>query len=81
MEAIAATLYITGFIKEAKHYLDQFSWGHSFIELNEELLDIYSNCTDSKSIVEAEAKYLEEAEKEQPQSKPGIIKYSNIYDF
>ncbi|KAF7284967.1 18S rRNA aminocarboxypropyltransferase [Rhynchophorus ferrugineus] len=59
VEAIAATMYITGFKKEAKFYLDKFSWGHSFLELNDELLEIYSNCSDSQSVVLEQTKYIE----------------------
>ena len=33
-EAIAATLYITGFKEEARQVLDKFKWGESFIKLN-----------------------------------------------
>lgn len=63
VEAIAATMYITGFKKEARFYLDKFSWGHSFLELNDELLEIYSNCTDSQSVVQEQTKYIEREQK------------------
>lgn len=61
VEAIAATLMITGFKQEAVWYLSKFSWGHAFLELNEELLDRYSKCKDSKDVLEVQNKYLEEA--------------------
>lgn len=38
VEAIAAALYIADLKDEAKFYLSKFTWGHSFIELNEELV-------------------------------------------
>lgn len=63
VEAVAATMYITGFKKEARFYLDKFSWGHSFLELNEELLEIYSRCTDSQSVVQEQALYIEKEQK------------------
>ncbi|ETN60789.1 hypothetical protein AND_007615 [Anopheles darlingi] len=59
VEAIAATMYITGYKKEALWYLNKFSWGHAFVELNEELLDIYAGCANSQEILEAQKKYLE----------------------
>ena len=42
-EAVAATLYITGFKDEARYIMDGFKWGHSFIELNFDLLEGYSS--------------------------------------
>ncbi|XP_053694917.1 18S rRNA aminocarboxypropyltransferase [Sabethes cyaneus] len=65
VEAIAATMYITGFKEEAIWYLNKFSWGHSFLTLNQELLDSYANCQNSKEILEVQNKYLEKAEAEQ----------------
>ncbi|XP_077290212.1 18S rRNA aminocarboxypropyltransferase [Arctopsyche grandis] len=58
VEAIAATMYITGHKQEAEFYLSKFSWGHSFLSLNGELLESYSKCTDSSSVVEEQQKYL-----------------------
>ncbi|KRT78386.1 hypothetical protein AMK59_8708, partial [Oryctes borbonicus] len=54
VEAIAATMYIVGYRELAEHYLNKFSWGHSFIDLNKELLDIYAKCKDSKSVIAAQ---------------------------
>ncbi|KAL3283473.1 hypothetical protein HHI36_006614 [Cryptolaemus montrouzieri] len=65
VEALAAAMYIVGHKTNAKYYLDKFSWGHSFLDLNEELLNLYASCTNSASVVEAQNKYLEDAEKEQ----------------
>merc|ERR1712018_589326 len=42
VEALAAAMYITGFKKEAEFYMDKFSWGPSFIDLNKEYLERYS---------------------------------------
>lgn len=64
VEAIAAAMYITGMKQEAIWYLSKFSWGHAFIELNIELLDKYSECKDSKEILEVQNKFLEEARTE-----------------
>ena len=52
MEAILATLFITGFLEAANFYLDKFSWEHSFLEVNEELLENYVFCATSEDIVE-----------------------------
>lgn len=63
VEAIAAALMITGLKDEAKFFLSKFSWGHSFLELNEELLELYSKCQSSKEILEVQQKYLEDNQK------------------
>lgn len=57
-------MYITGYKDEALWYLNKFSWGHSFVELNQELLDAYAACKNSAEILEAQNKYLEKAEAE-----------------
>lgn len=62
VEAIAAAMYITGLKDEANFYLSKFSWGHAFIELNQELLDIYAKCKSSAEIIESQNAYLEKAQ-------------------
>ncbi|KAK2582845.1 hypothetical protein KPH14_008930 [Odynerus spinipes] len=64
VEAIAATLIITGFPEEANFYLGKFSWGHSFLELNKELLESYAACTNSEEIIAAQEKFLIDARQE-----------------
>lgn len=64
VEAIAAAMMISGLKEEAKFYLSKFSWGHSFLELNEELLELYSKCKSSEEILEVQQKYLDDNEKE-----------------
>jgi len=41
-EAIAASLFILGFKQEALDLLDKFKWGHTFYDLNQNLLEEYS---------------------------------------
>ncbi|XP_017756808.1 PREDICTED: ribosome biogenesis protein TSR3 homolog [Eufriesea mexicana] len=64
VEAIAATLIITGFPEEAKFYLGKFSWGHSFLKLNDELLKKYSLCTSAEEIISTQEKFLIDAKEE-----------------
>lgn len=64
VEAIAATLIITGFSEEANFYLGKFSWGHSFLELNKELLEKYAACTNAEEIIAAQEKFLKDARQE-----------------
>jgi len=41
-EALSASLFILGFKEDALAILDKFKWGHTFYELNQNLLDEYS---------------------------------------
>lgn len=51
VEALAGALYISGFKDEAKKLLSIFVWGHTFLELNANLLENYSLAKDSADIV------------------------------
>ena len=42
-EAMSAALFILGFKQDALNLLDKFKWGHTFYELNQNLLEEYSN--------------------------------------
>ncbi len=41
-EAISDSLFIMGFKKDALELLNKFKWGHTFYDLNQNLLDEYS---------------------------------------
>ena len=62
-EAVSAVLYITGFKEQAENIMDGFKWGHTFIELNEELLEAYSNVENSAEVVEIQNEFLKSHEK------------------
>jgi pre-rRNA-processing protein TSR3 len=51
VEALAGALYIAGFRDEAKKLLSIFIWGHTFLELNHELLENYASARDSTEII------------------------------
>lgn len=40
-EALSASLFILGFKEQSLALLDKFKWGHTFYELNQNLLDEY----------------------------------------
>lgn len=51
VEALAAALYIAGFKDEASRLLSIFKWGHTFIELNEVMLESYAKAKNSNDVV------------------------------
>ena len=60
VEAISATLYITRFKDEARELLDGFKWGHTFLELNHDLLEAYSEADTSAEVVKVQNEVLSE---------------------
>ena len=64
VEALAASFYIVGYKDLASYYLSKFSWGTSFIDINKELLDKYSECSNGEEVLEIQNKYLETLKKE-----------------
>lgn len=71
VEAFAATLYITGFKEEAEDLLALFNWGKAFIDVNRELLELYSNCESSEEVVKVQNEYIEKCEKEREEHRNG----------
>eukprot|EP00026_Physarum_polycephalum_P004614 Phypoly_transcript_04636.p2 GENE.Phypoly_transcript_04636~~Phypoly_transcript_04636.p2 ORF type:complete len:325 (-),score=38.78 Phypoly_transcript_04636:1153-2127(-) len=64
-EAIAATLYITGFQPLASRVMDKFKWGHAFFSVNKNLLDKYAQAQTSTEVVKIQNEYIEMCENEQ----------------
>jgi pre-rRNA-processing protein TSR3 len=62
VEAIAGALYIAGFRDEAKKLLSIFTWGHTFLELNADLLETYAGAKDSAEIVKMQSMLGRKAE-------------------
>ena len=50
VEAISASLFILGFSQQGLELLDKFKWGHTFYELNQNLLHDYANAKDENEI-------------------------------
>ncbi|TGZ66187.1 hypothetical protein CRM22_005455 [Opisthorchis felineus] len=76
-EALAAGLYILNRPAQAIQLLDKFSWGHSFITLNQQLLDAYSHCSTSEELLEAQAQFMDKPKPDRGLSTPQS--YSDIY--
>jgi pre-rRNA-processing protein TSR3 len=58
VEAFAAALYILGHQDHAKEILNKFKWGHTFLELNFELLEAYSEARDSKEVISIQEEFI-----------------------
>lgn len=69
VEAIAACLAIVGHVDWAAELLSRFSWGLTFLKINEELLQLYQKCTDSESVQKAQDEWLEKLEQEAKERK------------
>ncbi|MFC6989650.1 DUF367 family protein [Haloplanus sp. GCM10025708] len=59
VEALAAALVIFGHRDHAERVLAKFTWGETFLELNEEPLRRYAACEDSGEVVEIQQEYLD----------------------
>ena len=58
LEALAATLYITGFKGEAKRLLSLYKWGETFLNLNKNLLKEYSKTRSEEDVLRVEENYF-----------------------
>jgi len=59
VEAFAAALHILGESEQAKRVLAKFTWGETFLELNEEPLRRYGECDTSSEVVAIQQEYLD----------------------
>ncbi len=50
VEAISASLFILGFKDQSMGLLNKFKWGHTFYDLNQNLLNEYSNLENESQI-------------------------------
>ena len=57
-EALAGALYILGEKKLAANIMVKFKWGHTFLELNANLLDDYSNAETQGQMMQTEQEYF-----------------------
>lgn len=57
-EALAGALYIMGEKKVAEEIMNKFKWGHTFLELNANLLEDYSNAETQEQIAQVEQEYF-----------------------
>jgi len=57
-EALAGALYIMGDKELATEIMDKFKWGHTFLELNSNLLEDYANAQTKGQIEQLEKEYF-----------------------
>ncbi len=58
LEALAAALYLTGFVNQARRLLSLFKWGETFLTLNREPLESYSTANTLAEMTAVEAEYF-----------------------
>jgi pre-rRNA-processing protein TSR3 len=58
LEAVAGALYIMGVKEHAKKLLSLYKWGETFLTLNFDLLEDYSNAKDIAEIENVEKQYF-----------------------
>lgn len=56
-ESLAASLYIMGFNEMSYEILNKFKWGHTFFELNGELLKEYAEANTSEEVLSISRSY------------------------
>lgn len=57
-EALAGALYILGDKQTAAEIMNKFKWGHTFLELNANLLEDYSNAETQEQMMQQEREYF-----------------------
>src|ERR687888_531358 len=57
-EALSGSLYILGFRSMASELMNKFKWGHTFLELNSNILEEYANAENSRAIADLEKLYF-----------------------
>lgn len=58
LEALVAALFIAGFHEQASELLAMYKWGHTFLELNREMLETYAGAKDSTEVVEIQKQFI-----------------------
>lgn len=56
-ESLAGALFILGFEGESKKLMEKFAWGHTFLELNQNLLKDYSKINSEDELINLMSEY------------------------
>ena len=57
-EPLSGSLYILGYRTMAQELMNKFKWGHTFLELNSNLLEDYSKVDNATQVAEVEKSYF-----------------------
>ena len=57
-EAIAGSLFILGYEEQANEIMNKFKWGHTFLDLNIEILNLYHEQENQDGILRIEKDYF-----------------------
>lgn len=57
-EAVAAALYVTGFVEDSQKVLSQFKWGRVFLDLNRDLLEAYRRALSVEEVLKVQEGFL-----------------------
>ena len=60
LEALVATLYVTGFIDDALALSSKVKWGETFLTLNREPLSLYSTACDLEEVTRISSDYAKQ---------------------
>ncbi|KZV94369.1 DUF367-domain-containing protein [Exidia glandulosa HHB12029] len=63
-EALAAAFYLTGFNEYGDALLSKFSWGHSFLKVNGELIEKYRACGTAAEVTKLQEELMQQADAE-----------------
>ena len=58
LEALTAALFIAGFREQASELLAMYKWGHTFLELNHDMLESYANAKCSADVLELQKQFM-----------------------
>eukprot|EP01039_Chlorochromonas_danica_P001570 gene1570-1715_t len=71
-EAIAATLYITGYPEDAVAIMYPFSYGSEFLRLNSQLLEAYAKCRTEEEVERVSQGFLAGLEKKKQEKEERV---------
>lgn len=63
-EAMAATLYLTGYLDEARILLSPFGYGEEFFRINDEALTAYCQCQNSNEVYQVQQEMISNSEQQ-----------------
>ena len=58
VEALSGALHILGYLSQSRRLLNLFKWGHTFLEMNKELLEVYQKANDSFEIISSQNEFI-----------------------